>query len=192
MGMGMPGMPGIGPLDPGRRMSVDSLQLYYPMSLQSLGHDPHHLSPTSTRHMVGMARFVSSGHATAGSLSGLGHHGHGHSPYALSEGSYTRVTYHGGSGGAPLHPSAHSQPGGGASSFFSNSSSGAFLGPQGSMYSQGAGYAQSGGHHAPQGGSPSGRVLTPGADEGVQVGYRFPEHSASPGPQTGSGYATPQ
>ena len=38
MGMGMPGMGGLGgPLDPTRRMSVDSLQLYYPMSLQSLG-----------------------------------------------------------------------------------------------------------------------------------------------------------
>ena len=35
-------------------------------------------------------------------------------------------------------------------------------------------------------------VLPPGEDEGVQGGYRFPEHSASPGPQTGSGYATLQ
>ena len=173
-------------------MSVHPLQPDYPMSLQSLGHDPRHISPTSTRHMVGMAHSVSSGHATAGSLSGLGHHGHGHSPYALSEGSYARVTYHGGSGGAPLHPSAYSQPGGGTSGFFSNSSGGAFLGPQGSMYSQGAGYAQSGWRHAPQGGSPSGHFLMPGADEGVQGSYHFPEHSSSPGPQTGSGYTMPQ
>ena len=190
MGMGMPGMPGLGPLDPSRRMSVDSLQLYYPMSLQSLGHDPHHLSPTSTRHMVGMARSVSSGHATAGSLSGMGHHGHGHSPYALSDASYGRLSYSGSSGAPALHPSAHSQHHGGSGGFFSSQSSGAFLGPQSSMYSPGGGYAQSGSHHAPQGGSPGGRVLTPGADE--PTSYRFPEHSASPGPQSGSGYATPQ
>ncbi|KAH9924610.1 uncharacterized protein BXZ73DRAFT_103449 [Epithele typhae] len=187
MGMGMPGMGGLGgPLDPSRRMSVDSLQLYYPMSLQSLG-EPHHLSPTGTRHMVSMTRSLSSSNATAGNLGGLGHHGHGHSPYALSD-SYpqTRMSY-GGSGGGTLHPSAHSQHHG-SSGYFNNN--GHYLGTQGSMYSSGAGYAQSGGHHAPQGGSPGARVVTPGTDDSAS--YRFPEHSASPGPHTGSGYATPQ
>nr|VWO99706.1 C-24(28) sterol reductase [Ganoderma boninense] len=202
MGMGMPGMGGLGApaIDPSRRMSVDSLQLYYPMSLQSLAHEPHghHLNPPSTRHMVGMSRSLSSSHATAGNLSGLGHHGHGHSPYALSDSSYAqgRLSY-GGSGGHALHPSAHSSHHSSSSGFFGmggsgGSNSSGFLGPQGSMYSGGGGYAQSGSHHAPQGGSPGGRVLTPGTDESVQASYRFPEHSASPGPQSGSGYATPQ
>ncbi|RPD73943.1 hypothetical protein L226DRAFT_546258 [Lentinus tigrinus ALCF2SS1-7] len=197
VGMGMPGMPGMGglgapsALDPTRRMSVDSLQLYYPMSLQSLGQDPHgHLSPPSTRHMVGMSRSLSSSHATAGSLSGLGHHGHGHSPYALSDTSYAtgRLSYGGGGGpSSALHPSSHSGPGG----FFglSQSTSSSYLGGSGSMYGSNAGYAQSGSHHAPQGGSSAGR-LTPGTDDSAS--YRFPEHSASPGPQSGSGYGTPQ
>ncbi len=187
-------------MDPSRRMSVDSLQLYYPMSLQSLGHDPHghHLNAPSTRHMVGMSRSLSSSHATAGNLSGLGHHGHGHSPYALSDSSYAqgRLSY-GGSGGQALHPSAHSSHHSSSSGFFGmggcgGSNSSGYLGPQSSMYSGGGGYAQSGSHHAPQGGSPGARVLTPGTDESVQGSYRFPEHSASPGPQSGSGYATPQ
>ena len=194
--MGMPGMPGMGGLgapsamDPTRRMSVDSLQLYYPMSLQSLGQDPHgHLSPPSTRHMVGMSRSLSSSHATAGSLSGLGHHGHGQSPYALSDTSYAtgRLSYGGGGASSALHPSSHSGPGG----FFglSQSTSSSYMGGSGSMYGSNAGYAQSGGHHAPQGGSSAGR-LTPGTDDSAS--YRFPEHSASPGPQSGSGYGTPQ
>ena len=189
MGMGGLGAPS---LDPSRRMSVDSLQLYYPMSLQSLAHDPHghHLPPT-TRHMVGMSRSLSSSHATAGNLSGLGHHGHGQSPYALSDASYAqgRLSYSGSGGASTLHPSSHSHgsPGG----YFGGSGSG-YMGSQNSMYSSSGGYAQSGSHHAPQGGSPGGRVLTPGTDDSVQASYRFPEHSASPGPQSGSGYATPQ
>ncbi len=65
------------------------------------------------------------------------------------------------------------------------------MGTQTSMYGSGANYAQSGSHHAPQGGSPGGRVLTPATDDSVQASYRFPD-SASPGPQSGSGYATPQ
>ncbi|TFK86263.1 hypothetical protein K466DRAFT_493140 [Polyporus arcularius HHB13444] len=197
VGMGMPGMPGMGglgapsALDPSRRMSVDSLQLYYPMSLQSLGgHDPHgHLSPPSTRHMVGMTRSLSSSHATAGSLSGLGHHGHGHSPYALSDASYAtgRLSYGGSGASSALHPSAHSGPGG----FFglSGTTSSSYIGGSNSMYGSSAGYAQSGGHHVQQGGSSAGR-LTPGTDDSAS--YRFPEHSASPGPHSGSGYGTPQ
>ncbi|KAI0351459.1 hypothetical protein OH77DRAFT_1411058 [Trametes cingulata] len=201
IGMPAPGMGGLGvpsPLDTGRRMSMptDSLQLYYPMSLQSLGHDPHG-HQMSTRHMVNMSRSLSSSHATAGSL-GLGHHGHGHSPYGMSDNSYAqgRLSY---STTTALHPSsAHPHHGGSTTSpggFFglsgSSSSGGSYLGPQSSsMYSQSSGYAQSGSHHAPASQSPGGRVLTPGNDE--QSAYRFPEHSASPAPQSGSGYGTPQ
>ncbi|OSD02457.1 hypothetical protein PYCCODRAFT_1445132 [Trametes coccinea BRFM310] len=200
MGMPAPGMGGLGipsPLDTGRRMSMptDSLQLYYPMSLQSLAHDPHG-HPMSTRHMVNMSRSLSSSHATAGSLS-LGHHGHGHSPYGMSD-SYAqgRLSY---GGTTALHPSSahphHSASATSQGGFFGMSGSGgggSYLSSQGtSLYSQGgAGYAQSGSHHAPPSQSPSGRVLTPGNDE--QTSYRFPEHSASPGPQSGSGYGTPQ
>ncbi|KAI0364089.1 hypothetical protein BV20DRAFT_53852 [Pilatotrama ljubarskyi] len=200
IGMPAPGMGGLGvpsPLDTGRRMSMpaDSLQLYYPMSLQSLGHDPHG-HQMSTRHMVNMSRSLSSSHATAGSL-GLGHHGHGHSPYGMSDNSYAqgRLSY---SGTTALHPSsAHPHHGGSTTSpggFFGlsgSSSGGSYLGTQNSsMYSQSTGYAQSGSHHAPPNQSPGGRVLTPGNDE--QSAYRFPEHSASPAPQSGSGYGTPQ
>ncbi|CDO76879.1 hypothetical protein BN946_scf184591.g4 [Trametes cinnabarina] len=200
MGMPAPGMGGMGipsPLDTGRRMSMpaDSLQLYYPMSLQSLAHDPHG-HPMSTRHMVNMSRSLSSSHATAGNLS-LGHHGHGHSPYGMSD-SYaqSRLSY---GGTTALHPSSvHPHHSGSTTSqggFFGMSSSGgggSYLSSQGtSLYGQGgAGYAQSGSHHAPPTQSPGGRVLTPGNDE--QTSYRFPEHSASPGPQSGSGYGTPQ
>ncbi|KAI0754659.1 hypothetical protein C8Q80DRAFT_1095320 [Daedaleopsis nitida] len=201
VGIPMPGlaMGGLGApgLDPARRMSVDSLQLYYPMSLQSLGHDPHghHLSAPSTRHMVGMTRSLSSSHATAGNLSALGHHGHGHSPYALSDSSYAqgRLSYGGGSSASALHPSAHSHgnPGGFYGLSSNNGSNSAYMSSS-SMYGSSSGYAQSGSHHAPQGGSPGGRVLTPGTDDSVQGSYRFPEHSASPGPQSGSGYGTPQ
>ncbi|OSC97462.1 hypothetical protein PYCCODRAFT_1428495 [Trametes coccinea BRFM310] len=38
--------------------------------------------------------------------------------------------------------------------------------------------------------SPGGHVLTPGHDD--QTSYRFPEHAASPGPQSRSGCSTPQ
>ncbi|KAI0655631.1 hypothetical protein C8Q70DRAFT_923474 [Cubamyces menziesii] len=200
MGMGMPapGMGGLGvpsPLDTGRRMSMptDSLQLYYPMSLQSLSHDPHGHS-MSTRHMVNMSRSLSSSHATAGSLS-LGHHGHGHSPYGMTD-SYTQGRLSYGSATA-LHPSStHSHHSGSTTSpggFFgmtSGGSSGSYLGSQGtSIYGQSAAYAQSGSHHAPTQ-SPGGRVVTPGNDD--QGSYRFPEHSASPAPQSGSSYGTPQ
>ncbi|KAL1950142.1 hypothetical protein VTO73DRAFT_5265 [Trametes versicolor] len=192
MGMPAPGMGGLGvpsALDTGRRMSMptDTLQLYYPMSLQSLAHDPHN-HQISTRHMVNMSRSLSSSHATAGSL-GLGHHGHGHSPYGLND-SYaqSRLSY---GGTTALHPSsAHPHHGGSSTSpggFFS--SGGNYMGGS-PMYSQSASYAQSGSHHAAPSQSPSGRVLTPGNDD--QSGYRFPEHSASPGPQSGSGYGTPQ
>ncbi|KAI8971133.1 hypothetical protein BD414DRAFT_225413 [Trametes punicea] len=199
MGMGMPA-PGMGalgipsPLDTGRRMSMptESLQLYYPMSLQSLSQDPHG-HPMSTRHMVNMSRSLSSSHATAGSLS-LGHHGHGHSPYGMGD-SYAqgRLSY---GGTTALHPSsAHSHHSGSATSpggFFGMSSSGgSYLGSQNTpLYGQATGYAQSGSHHAPPSQSPAGRVLTPGNDD--QSSYRFPEHSASPAPQSGSGYGTPQ
>ncbi|KAI0643047.1 hypothetical protein C8Q79DRAFT_1013022 [Trametes meyenii] len=204
---GLPGMPvpgisslGPSPLDTGRRMSMpaDSLQLYFPLTLQNIGHsqhDPHAHHQMSTRHMVNMSRSLSSSHATAGSLS-LGHHGHGHSPYGLSDSSYAqgRLSY---GGTAALHPSsAHPHHGSSTTSpggYFgmSGSSSGSYLGgPSSSMYGQSAGYAQSGSHHAPTGQSPGGRVVTPGNDE--QSGYRFPEHSASPAPGSGSGYGTPQ
>ncbi|KAI0823213.1 hypothetical protein BC628DRAFT_1411748 [Trametes gibbosa] len=193
MGMPAPGMGGLGvpsPLDTGRRMSMptDSLQLYYPMSLQSL--DPHG-HQMSTRHMVNMSRSLSSSHATAGSL-GLGHHGHGHSPYGMSDSSYAqgRLSY---GNTTALHPSsAHSHHGGSSGSpggFFGMSSSGGGSYLSGSpIYGQSTSYAQSSSHHAAPSQSP--RVLTPGNDD--QSGYRFPEHSASPGPQSGSGYGTPQ
>lgn len=193
MGMPAPGMGGLGvpsPLDTGRRMSMptDSLQLYYPMSLQSL--DPHG-HQMSTRHMVNMSRSMSSSHATAGSI-GLGHHGHGHSPYGMSDSSYAQGRLSYGSTTA-LHPSStHPHHGGSSTSpggFFGMSSSGGggnYLGGS-PIYGQSTSYAQSSSHHHA---APSPRVLTPGNDD--QAGYRFPEHSASPGPQSGSGYGTPQ
>ncbi|KAI0775493.1 hypothetical protein BD413DRAFT_491368 [Trametes elegans] len=193
IGMPAPAMGGLGvptALDTGRRMSMptDSLQLYYPMSLQSLAHDPHG-HQLSTRHMVNMSRSLSSSHATAGSLA-LGGHGHGHSPYGLHD-SYAsgRLSY-GGTGA--LHPSSsHPHHGGSTTSPGGFFNSGSYLGGQStSIYGQSAGYAQSGSHHAPPSQSPGARVLTPGNDD--QGGYRFPEHSASPGPGSGSGYGTPQ
>lgn len=181
-------------LDSGRRASVptDSLQLYYPMSLQSLGDAP---VPTSTRHMVSMTRSLSSSHATAGNLSG-GHHGHGGSPYALdSSAAYShRMSY----GAGALHP--HAQGGsaygmGGGSGYamssapLSNPSS--YLGSQqqqhhqGSLYGHHGGYAQSPQSHA--------RMLPPGDEPQPQPRYTFPDtHSVSPQPGPGSGYATPQ
>ncbi|KAI0629871.1 hypothetical protein C8Q77DRAFT_1280553 [Trametes polyzona] len=194
--MPAPGIPGLGvpsPLDTGRRMSMptDSLQLYYPMSLQSLSHDPHG-HQMSTRHMVNMSRSLSSSHATAGSL-GIGGHGHGHSPYGLSENSYAqgRLSYGGATALHPssAHPHSSSTSPGGFFGMSGTSSGGSYL--SGSpMYGQSASYAQSGSHHGAPSQSPSGRVLTPGNDD--QSGYRFPEHSASPGPHSGSGYGTPQ
>ena len=55
-------------LDGGRRASMpaDGLTLYHPMSLQSL---PEYSLGSSTRHMVGMTRSMSSSHASAGALS---------------------------------------------------------------------------------------------------------------------------
>ncbi|OBZ71427.1 hypothetical protein A0H81_08609 [Grifola frondosa] len=171
-------------LDSGRRASMptDSLQLYYPMSLQSLGatHD-HHLS--STRHMVGMSRSISSGHASAGGLSQS--HSHGHSPYGMDSGyAQGRLSY---GSGAALHPHAQSGSTSGflsvpmsAPASLSNPSSAPFLGAQQTMYGQ-----QTYGHGS-QGG---GRMMTSGQDDSHSR-YTFPEHSASP--QPGSGYGTPQ
>ncbi|OCH91117.1 hypothetical protein OBBRIDRAFT_792628 [Obba rivulosa] len=168
-------------LDTGRRASMptDSLQLYYPMSLQSLEHG----MPSSTRHMVGMTRSLSSSHA-----GGLGSH---HSPYGL-DASYAqgRLAYGGGGGGA-LHPSGLGGSGGqggylgvpmSAPPALTNPSS--FLGSN--PHQQQSVYGQSPGYMA--GGGSNGRMLTP-QDE-PQPRYSFPDHSASP--QPGSGYATPQ
>ncbi|KZT12132.1 uncharacterized protein LAESUDRAFT_733964 [Laetiporus sulphureus 93-53] len=176
-------------LDSGRRASMptDSLQLYYPMSLQSLG-DPH--LPSSTRQMVSMTRSMSSSHATAGNLSAAGHHGHGGSPYALDAPySGARMGYGSGAGaGASLHPSGSGYLG----MALNAPPPPSFLGSQahGSMYAQG--HASQGAYmHSPQSG---GRMLTPQDDaQGQpQSRYTFPDHSASPQPGSSSGYATPQ
>ncbi|KAI0917498.1 hypothetical protein AcW1_007315 [Taiwanofungus camphoratus] len=197
-------------LDTGRRASMptDGLQLYHPMSLQSL--EPSPMS-SSTRYMVGMTRSLSSSHATAGALSAHAHHAHGHahSPYALDAPySQSRLGYSGGGGGGgsgsgALHPHAqsggagqsHSQLGGGGgggggylgvplSAGPALGGQPAYLGAQPhaqqAMYGQGGAYVPS-----PHGGA---RMLAP--DDAPPARYTFPEHAASP--QPGSGYATPQ
>ena len=177
-------------LDTGRRASMptDSLQLYYPMSLQNLG-DGHGM-PASTRQMVSMTRSLSSSNATAGSLS-QGHHGHGSSPYAhtldapypshsrMSYGGGLGQSHHGGSGYGGMGMSLGSGGGGGGglpgtSSFLGSSSS--------QLYGSSGGYTQS-----PQ----SGARMTIQQEESTSR-YTFPDHSASPQPGPGSGYGTPQ
>ncbi|KAI0345683.1 hypothetical protein BDW22DRAFT_1343011 [Trametopsis cervina] len=191
-------------LDPGRRASMDSLALYHPMSLQTIsdygsptGGAGNTTSPT-TRQLVSMSRSMSSGHASAGSLSAVGHHSHhpqahpqhqhhhqqqhhGQHPYGGAGldgyGGHRGSLYGPGAGGGSgaLHPSSHVGSNGNSTS----TSSAGYLGlPMG--YS---GYAGSAGRMSPEG--PAGR-------------YTFPEHghgghghghSVSPGP--GSGYNTP-
>ncbi|KAH9829657.1 uncharacterized protein C8Q71DRAFT_396402 [Rhodofomes roseus] len=182
--------PGVVPsvLDTGRRASMptDSLQLYYPMSLQSLGGDPH--MPASTRHMVSMSRSLSSSNATAGSLS-QGHHGHGSSPYALDGGystSHSRMGY--GSSGLSHGHSSHGSSGYGMGMSMSSSSglsgSSSFLG---SSQNQLYGHSSGGYTQSPQ----SGTRMTI-QQEDSQARYTFPDHSVSPQPGPGSGYGTPQ
>ncbi|KAH9922646.1 uncharacterized protein B0H18DRAFT_956176 [Fomitopsis serialis] len=182
--------PGVVPsvLDTGRRASMptDSLQLYYPMSLQSLSGDPH--MPASTRHMVNMSRSLSSSNATAGSF-GQGHHGHGSSPYAPESAystSHSRMGY-GGSGLSHSHGHGSSSYGMGMSmSAGSGLSSGSssFLG---SSQNQLYGHSSGGYTQSPQ----SGTRMTI-HQEDSQARYTFPDHSVSPQPGPGSGYGTPQ
>lgn len=148
-------------------MPADGLTLYHPMSLQSL---PEYSlgNSSSTRHMVGMARSMSSSHASAGALAGHGHH-----PYAL-DASYTRLPY--GAGGA-LHPSAH-VGGSGAQGYL-----GVPLSAPASMGSPG----QYGG----QGGMYQGSYSRVSPEGGHQGRYAFPDHGHSVSPQPGSGYTTP-
>ncbi|EPS98668.1 hypothetical protein FOMPIDRAFT_1042402 [Fomitopsis schrenkii] len=178
--------PGMVPsvLDTGRRASMptDSLQLYYPMSLQSLGNDGH--MPASTRHMVSMTRSMSSSNATAGSLS-QGHHGHGSSPYAHTldppYSSHSRMGY----GGGGLGHSHGSGYGGGGMGMGGPGLPGtsSFLGSSGSqLYGSSGGYTQS-----PQ----SGARMSIQQEESTSR-YTFPDHSVSPQPGPGSGYGTPQ
>lgn len=171
-------------LDTGRRASMptDSLQLYYPMSLQSLGNDGH--MPASTRHMVSMTRSMSSSNATAGSLS-QGHHGHGSSPYAHTldppYSSHSRMGY----GGGGLGHSHGSGYGGGGMGMGGPGLPGtsSFLGSSGSqLYGSSGGYTQS-----PQ----SGARMSIQQEESTSR-YTFPDHSVSPQPGPGSGYGTPQ
>jgi len=161
-------------LDTGRRASMptDSLALYHPMSLQSL---PDYAS-SSTRHLVGMTRSMSSGHASVGSLSAAA----GHHPYGM-ESSYSRPSLYGGS---TLHPSAHA--GSGSSSYLgvplsapaSMSNPNPFLGnSQSHQYSN----SSSNGY---------GSRVSPESHTS-QARYSFPEHGHSVSPGPGSGYNTP-
>ena len=197
-------------LDTGRRASMptDSLQLYYPLSLQSLDGASH--LPSSTRHLVSMSRSLSSG--PVGSLSATV--GHGHSPYSMdSSYAHGRLSYSS-SSSASLHPSSHS---GHSTHSHSGSSHHGYMSvpmsapaisnpnpflssqthQQQSLYSnstpQSSSYV-----HSPSSSS-TGRVLTPhndssnssGAGGGSSSRYSFPDtHSSSP--QPGSGYGTPQ
>ncbi|KAH8077036.1 hypothetical protein BXZ70DRAFT_1013062 [Cristinia sonorae] len=191
-------------LDTGRRASMptDSLQLYYPLSLQSLD-GPGHM-PSSTRHLVSMSRSLSSG--PVGSLSAtVGHHGH--SPYSLDSYAHSRLSYSNSSSGS-LHPSSHSthSSGGYMSVPMSAppiSSSNHFLSSQPhqqqSLYSNST---QSSSPYMPSPSNSSGRVLTPHHDDSGSGShsatsssrYTFPEpaHPHSSSPQPGSGYGTPQ
>ncbi|KAH9947418.1 hypothetical protein B0H21DRAFT_738605 [Amylocystis lapponica] len=178
---GPPPMPSV--LDTGRRASMptDSLQLYYPLSLQSLHGDP-------ARHMGGMPRSLSSSH---------GHSlAHSYTDYASAHSqSHSRASY---SGSGALHPHAQSHGGGGGSAggylgvplSAPPQSLGppSFLGSQPHASSAMYGGGGSGGYHTQHSsshGTGGGRSL---AEEGGR--YAFPEQSASP--QPGSGYATPQ
>ncbi|GJE91808.1 homeobox domain-containing protein [Phanerochaete sordida] len=155
-------------LDGGRRASMpaDGLTLYHPMSLQSL---PEYALGSSTRHMVGMARSLSSSHGLASA-----HASHHHHPYAL-DASYTRLPY--GAGGA-LHPSAHVGGSGGG-----GGGAGAYLGVPLSAPASMSSPSPFGGYQ----GSYS-RVSSEGAGQGS---YAFAEHAHSVSPQPGSGYTTP-
>lgn len=185
-------------------MPTDSLQLYYPLSLQSLDGSGH--IPTSTRHLVNsMSRSISSG--PVGSLSAtVGHHGH--SPYALesSYGAHSRLSY-GGSHGGSLHPSSHHSSHSSSNGYMtvpmtaSSSMSSQYLSSQThqqqSLYSNST-QTSSPYMHSPSGSS--GRVLTPHHDDGGSHSsgasrYTYPEpaqHPHSSSPQPGSGYGTPQ
>ncbi|KAL6300100.1 hypothetical protein BKA93DRAFT_752953 [Sparassis latifolia] len=176
-------------LDSGRRASMpsDSLQLYYPMSLQPL-HDP-----SQTRHMVGMSRSYSSSHTNAG----LGGHGHGSSPYGLESGyTSSRLSY----GGGALHPHAqlshhsshHASHSPNSHAYLgvpmsapplnSSPSSASFLGAQ--PHSQHSLYSQS---------TQSGSYMGSGQSHARgDERYSFSASSVSPAPQPGSGYASPQ
>ncbi|EKM49631.1 uncharacterized protein PHACADRAFT_188701 [Phanerochaete carnosa HHB-10118-sp] len=200
-------------LDGGRRASMpaDGLTLYHPMSLQSL---PEYALGSSTRHMVGMTRSMSSSHASAGALGassgGAQHHHHHHHPYAL-DASYTRLPY--GAGGA-LHPSAHV---GGTGTGGGGGGQQSYLGvPLSAPASMGGG-SPFGSQSAMYQGSYS-RVSSEGGNGGAAQGhqqqhhqqhqqqqqhhqqhhqqqhqqqYAFPDHGHSVSPQPGSGYTTP-
>ncbi|KAI0078232.1 hypothetical protein K474DRAFT_1683878 [Panus rudis PR-1116 ss-1] len=190
-------------LDAGRRASMpaDSLQLYYPMTLQSYSDGPL----SSTRHMVGMSRSLSSSHASVGSLSATAGH---HNPYESSYGS-NRLSY--GQSVSTLHPHAQSHGGGSSAHGGSAGAGGGYLSvpmsappisnpnpfmssqshQQQTLYSSSTSSNNSPYMHSPQ--SSSGRVLTP-HEEASHVPsprYAFPDtHSSSP--QPGSGFGTPQ
>ena len=190
-----------GPLiDSTRRASIptDTLQLYYPMTLQPFDH-----GVSSTRQMVGMSRSLSSSHATVGSLSATANH---HHPYDSSSYASSRLSYSG-----TLHPHAQSSgshSSGGSSGYLSVpmsapplSTPNPFMGSQPhqqqSLYSNST---QSASQNSPYMHSPShstssssGRVLTPHEERDYQSSsrYSFPDtHSSSP--QPGSGFGTPQ
>ncbi|KAI0689255.1 hypothetical protein BC835DRAFT_1418642 [Cytidiella melzeri] len=184
-------------LDAGRRASMpaDTLALHYPMSLQSI---PDYTTSPSTRHLVGMSRSMSSGHASVGSLSATAHHGHhshhGHHPYGGID-TYSRQSLYGSTANsnnssAALHPSSHVGGGGGGGGGYlgvpMSAPASMSTGGAGQHYSNSHGYSNSNsygrvspdGHHHHQHHSTS------------QARYSFPsEHSVSPGP--GSGYNTP-
>ncbi|KAI0088555.1 hypothetical protein BDY19DRAFT_170787 [Irpex rosettiformis] len=183
-------------MDAGRRASMptDSLALYHPMSLQSL---PDYATGPSTRHLVGMTRSMSSGHATVGSLSATaGHHPHHHHhPYAGidSYGSHARPSlYASNQSQSALHPSSHTASGGGGSG-------GGYLGvpPMSAPASMSSpnpftsGYSGGGGNGGYGRVSPDGHGATTTTSHTTsQARYSYVnEHSVSPGP--GSGYNTP-
>jgi homeobox protein Meis1 len=168
-------------------MPADSLTLYHPLSLQSL---PEYASLSSTRHLVGMTRSMSSSHASVGALAHSHHHTHGHHPYAL-DGGYGRLSSYGGSSSAgALHPSSHTAGAGGylgvpMSAPASLNQPNPFMGDGSNVY---GGASAGSGAYGSRVVSPDGHGQSSG---GAQRGYTFPEHghSASPGP--GSGYTTP-
>lgn len=190
-------------IDSARRASIptDTLQLYYPMTLQPFDH-----GVSSTRQMVSMTRSLSSSHATVGSLSATANH---HHPYDSSSYASNRLSYSG-----TLHPhaqsSGNSSGGGGSGAYLSVpmsapaiSNPNPFLGSQPhqqqSLYSnstqptsQNSPYMHSPSHSTSSSG---GRVLTPHEERDYQSQsssrYSFPDHHSS-SPQPGSGFGTPQ
>lgn len=174
-------------------MPADSLTLYHPLSLQSL---PEFSSMSSTRHMVGMTRSMSSSHASVGSLQQQQHHGH--HPYSMdayghSGGGSSRLSY--GSGGA-LHPSSHVGSSGGGSYLGVPMSAPASMSGSNPFLGSGGGGGQHGSSlYSSQGSNGYGSRVSPDGhshhSSTAQARYTFPDHGHSVSPQPGSGYTTP-